>query len=63
MAHKKIVYVIVEGPSDETALGVALSKVFDKETVYVEMTHGDITTRKGVDTSNIFSKIGDMVRE
>ena len=63
MARKKIVYVIVEGPSDETALGVALSKVFDKETVYLETTHGDITTRKGVDTSNIFSKIGDMVRE
>ena len=30
LARKKIVLVIVEGASDDTALGVALNQVFDK---------------------------------
>lgn len=34
MARKKIVFVIVEGPSDDTALGVLLSKIFDKDMVH-----------------------------
>ena len=34
MARKKIVLVIVEGPSDDTALGIALNQVYDRETVY-----------------------------
>ena len=31
MTRKKILLVIVEGPSDETALGYALSQVYDRE--------------------------------
>ena len=31
MARRKIVFVIVEGASDETALGVALTQIFDKD--------------------------------
>lgn len=45
MARKKIVFVIVEGPSDDQALGVLLSKLFDKNTVHVHIMHSDITTR------------------
>jgi len=33
MTRKKILLVIVEGPSDETALGYALSQVYDREQV------------------------------
>lgn len=48
LARKKIVLVIVEGPSDEVALGMALSQVYDKDFIYVHIMHGDITTRRGV---------------
>ena len=34
MTRKKILLVIVEGPSDETALGYALSQVYDREQVH-----------------------------
>ena len=62
MARKKIVLVIVEGVSDDTALGVALNQVYDRDTVHVEILHGDITTRAGVVSQNVVSKIGDVVK-
>ncbi len=43
MARKKIVFVIVEGPSDETALGVVLTKYFETDNVHIEIMHSDIT--------------------
>lgn len=62
MARRKVVLVIVEGPSDDAALGVMLNQVYDKDFVYVHIMHGDITTRKGVTSQNIISKIGNDVR-
>ena len=62
MAHKKIVMVIVEGPSDDTALGVMLSQLFDRNSVYVYIMHGDITTRKGVNAQNIVARLGNEIR-
>ena len=47
MARKKIVFVIVEGPSDDDAIGYFLDKLFDKNTVYVQVMHCDITTQNG----------------
>lgn len=47
MAKRKIVFVIVEGPSDDEALGVLFSKIYDKDSVYVHIMHGDITTQAG----------------
>ena len=54
--------MIVEGPSDDTALGIALNQVYDRETVYIHIMHGDITSRKGVTSANIVSKIGSEVK-
>ena len=62
LARKKVVLVIVEGPSDDTALGIVLNQIYDKDSVYVHIMHGDITTRKGVRSDNIVAKIGDEVR-
>ena len=58
MARRKVVFVIVEGASDETALGITLNQVFDKESVHVHIMHGDITTRTGVTSQNIVAKVG-----
>jgi len=44
VARKKIVFVIVEGPSDEEALGVVLSRMYSNSEVYVHIMHGDITS-------------------
>lgn len=62
LARKKIVSVIVEGPSDDTALGITLNQFFDKDSVYVHIMHGDITTRNGVNSQNIVSKIGNEIK-
>ena len=59
---KKIVLVIVEGITDETALGVVLSHVYDKNVVYLQIMRGDITTRYDVTPQNIISKIGNVVK-
>ena len=62
MARKKIVFIIVEGISDETALGSVLSKIYDTNYVYLHVMHRDITTEKGVNASNIVAALGNTVR-
>ena len=63
MARKKIVFVIVEGPSDDEALGVLLTRIFGMNTVYVHVMHGDITTRNGVNSGNVVSKIVEAIKD
>lgn len=63
MARKKIVFIIVEGPSDDEALGVIFHRLYDKNTVHVKITYGDITSEKTVTPDNIVSRIGNLVRE
>ena len=60
MTRKKIVFVIVEGPSDDDALGVVFSKFYSKDEVHVEVMHCDITTDFG--RTPIVSKIGNVVK-
>ena len=62
MARKKVVFVIVEGPSDDAALGVILNRLYDKSKVHIEILHGDITTDLSIDPSNIVSALGDIVK-
>lgn len=63
MASKKIVFIIVEGPSDDDALGVIFSRIFDKSSVYVEVVHGDISSERGNNKGNIVGKIGDLLKQ
>ena len=63
MPRKKIVFVIVEGPSDDEALGVIIHRIYDKSVVHVEITHGDITSKSSVTPGNIAAKIGRVVQE
>lgn len=59
---RKIVFIIVEGISDQTALAAIISKLIRTEEVIVEFTSGDITSEYGVTPSNIASKIGDFIQ-
>ena len=63
MSRKKIVFVIVEGPSDEEALGVLLNRIYDSKAVYVQIMHCDITTESDVNADNVVTKIGDVVKK
>ena len=63
MPRKKIVFVIVEGPSDEEALGVLLNRIYDNRAVYVQVMHCDITTELDVNAGNVIAKIGDVVKK
>ena len=63
MANRaKIVFVIVEGIADQTALAVILSKLIKPELVVVEVFHGDITTDGYTTPQNIVSKLGNFVK-
>ncbi|WP_281072340.1 hypothetical protein [Succinivibrio dextrinosolvens] len=62
MARKKIVFVIVEGPSDSEALGGILNKLFSDSSVYVHIVHGDITTQDDTTSGNIIKKITALVK-
>lgn len=63
MKSKKVVLFIVEGPSDESALSVLLSKVFDQNEVYVYVVHSDVTTEHGVTPQNIICKVNTFIKD
>ncbi|MBR6421755.1 hypothetical protein IKS86_03490 [bacterium] len=61
MSFRKIVLVIVEGPSEDEALSVILEKIYSNNTVRILIMHRDITSEKGVSSDNIISKISKTV--
>lgn len=60
---RKYILVIVEGKTDAIALGAIFTRLFDKNEIQFEIIHEDITSKNGVTTQNIKSKIGNVVRE
>lgn len=53
---KKVVTVIVEGPSDENAIGGILKEFFSSEEVQFAVVHGDITSNYSTTKENVVSK-------
>ena len=62
MARKKIVFVIVEGPSDADALDAVINRIFDSDMVHVHIVHGDLTTETGVTASNVINRVVSDVK-
>lgn len=62
MARKKIVFVIVEGPTDNDALGLVFEHFFKDKEVYVHIVHGDITTRTGINNANILKAVVEEIK-
>lgn len=62
MPRKKIIFAIVEGPSDEEALAVIMSRIYDRNSVYFHILHHDLTSEFGVEPNNVVSKVGDLVK-
>lgn len=63
MIEKKVVVVIVEGPSEESALGSILKEYFSNEEVQFAVVHGDITTADYVSTDNIVKRINELMNQ
>lgn len=63
MARKRIVFVIVEGVTDDDALSGILSRWFDKNKVFFYVMRCDITTQRGVHSGNILSRITDEIKK
>ena len=55
MARKKIVLVIVEGPSDETALGIMLNQIYDKD------SEGNATNKELKEFIQLYKQYSDLV--
>ena len=62
MARKKIVLVIVEGPSDASALERYFVKYFDSDRIVTKIIYGDIITDKNIDQSKIKAYLGNKVK-
>ncbi len=61
MSEKKVVAVIVEGPSDENAIGGILKEYFSSEEVQFAVVHGDITSDYNTTVENAVTKVGDLI--
>lgn len=61
MSEKKVVAVIVEGLSDEAALGTILKEYFADEEVQFVVVHGDITSADYTSVDNIIKKIDELI--
>lgn len=61
MAEKKVVAFIVEGPSDEAALGTIMKEYFSSNEVQFVVVHGDITLKDYVSIDSILIKINEQI--
>ena len=63
MAEKKVIAFIVEGASDEAALGTIMKEYFSDNEVRFVVIRGDITTRDYVFIDTILLKINEQIEE
>lgn len=59
--EKRVIIFIVEGPSDEGAVGPLIQEYFSEAEVKFYVVHGDITLRNGVSHDTILKKINDCI--
>lgn len=63
MAKKKVMLLIVEGPTDETSLSTVLNRIFSSATVKFQVIHGDILTRDFTSSDKIVAAVWAQVKE
>ena len=61
MREKKVIAVIVEGPSDENAIGGILKEYFSSEEVQFAVVHEDITSNIFTTCDNVVKKISELL--
>lgn len=60
-AKKQVVFLIVEGPSEETALASILKGLFETDAILFHVVHGDITTGRESNNSNIVARVAQCI--
>lgn len=63
MAEKKVIAFIVEGASDEAALGTIMKEYFSDHHIQFVVIRGDITTKDYVSVDKILRKINEQIEE
>ncbi len=63
LARKKVVLLIVEGPSDQDSLELIFDKLFPNDKIMVCVMHCDITTERKNNPSNIVDAVTKRVKE
>lgn len=61
VSEKKVVAFIVEGPSDEAAIGSIMKEYFSGNEVKFVVVHGDITLKDYVSADTILKKINELI--
>ena len=61
MSEKSVIAVIVEGSSDESAIGGILKEYFSSEETRFAVVHGDITSDFNTKVENVLLKIDDLI--
>lgn len=61
MIEKKVIAFIVEGPSDEAALGTIMKEYFSSSEVQFVVIHGDITLKDYVSNNSILKKVNEQI--
>lgn len=61
MNEKKVVAFIVEGASDEAALGSVMKEYFSNNKVQFVVVHGDVTLKDYVSDDNILKKLNEQI--
>jgi len=63
MPRKKIILFIVEGISDQTCLGLALSRLLTSNNIQFKITEGDITTKEEASSTTITKLLGGVIKK
>ncbi len=61
VSEKKVIVFIVEGPSDESALGSVMKEYFSRNEVRFVVVHGDITLKDYASHDSILKKINEQM--
>lgn len=61
VSEKKVIVFIVEGPSDESALGSVMKEYFSRNEVRFVVVHGDITLKDYVSHDSVLKKINEQM--
>lgn len=61
MSEKRVIVFIVEGPSEEAALGSVMKEYFSGNEVQFVVVHGDITLNDYVSAESILIKVNEQI--
>lgn len=58
---KKVIFFLVEGPTDESALSPVLKRIFSSSEVHFHIIHGDITLENGITAQYAIKYVADRI--